>query len=110
MICHIKTLLCSFSPLAKMPRLVAECMQAILDEGGTARKRGMRLKGFDYATELSQSLLKHARIMEQWYDTLQGALTCSPKKPEKFFIDSMAQINLKRKWYEEAQASVGYAF
>ena len=66
----------------------------------------MRLKKFDYATELSQSMLKYAKSMEQWYDTLQAGMSVNPKKPDKFFIDAMAQIAVKRKWFESAKACV----
>lgn len=78
-------------------------MPKILADATKARASAIRLKGIEFADQLSRALLDHASEMEKLYMEFQKA-TKAEKNDLKSYAPLLSTWDMKSSWFEKAQA------
>lgn len=81
-------------------------MDAILSQGGEARKMSLALKHVAYSGELTNQMMTHSQAMENIYAECQD-LIAKNEEDEKPFKKIAKKFEAKNTWFEKAKASAG---
>lgn len=83
--------------------LLKETLPKLLSYAATARTQSISLSNVEYASELSQQLLKHAESMEQLFKRVQKA-TDNPVDDDKILTGLLDQVRSNEAFHEKAKA------
>lgn len=96
---------CSHAKESHTPRLGKDQLKQVLDDMSKSRKLGIELKGVEFASELSNQLVKHSEELEKVYSKLQKEVAKDMNK-EEVFKPILNEIERMNTWFTKAEVGI----
>ena len=98
---------CSHAKETHTPRLAKDQLKQALDDMSKSRKLGIKLKGVEFAVELSNQLVKHSEELERVYSKLQKEVAKDVNK-EEILKPIFHEIEKMSKWFTKAEVGIPF--